>query len=263
MNMKLEVADVAKAQGTTEWRDDIKVFFTDYLMPILIAFVLMFFGIGLAIVMSLLIIIGVVAAIVLGLVVGIGGGIAVALMMALVRMAIANLLFGAVMLALAAYCLFNWDVVGTVLGLLVGLMVGWVARPWRDIARLGNIASMHALEFKREDGKVFRFVALNPDATLGFEPPLWQSTMLWCIVVLSIMIGGFILKWWGFVWGLLSASSLWSGIWWLFLEAEANAMVFGQLLTKEHVERNRLGQFAITLLRRARMILQTHFLRWV
>lgn len=253
---------MAKAREMAGWRDDIKVFFTDYIMPILIAFVLMFFSIGLAVVMSLLILIGIAAAIVLGLVLGIGGGIAIALMMALVRMALANLLFGAIALGIAAYFLFNWDLAGTILGLLVGLMIGWVARPWRDIARLGNVASMHALEFKREDGKVFRYVALSPNATLGFEPPLWQSTILWCIVVLSIMIGGFVLKWWGFVWGLLSASSLWSGVWWLFVEAEANAMIFGQLLTREGVEGSNIGRFAIGLLKRATMILRTHLLRW-
>lgn len=253
---------MAKVREMAEWRDDIKVFFTDYIMPILIAFVLMFFSIGLAVVMSLLILAAIAAAIILGLVVGVGGGIVIALMMALVRMAIANLLFGAVALGIAAYFLFNWDVVGTVLGLLVGLMIGWVARPWRDIARLGSVASTHASEFKREDGKVFRYVALNPNVTLGFEPPLWQSTILWCIVVLSIMIGGFVLKWWGFVWGLLSASSLWSGVWWLFVEAEANAMIFGQLLTREGIESNSIGRFAIGLLKRATTILRTHLLRW-
>ncbi|MCS7254711.1 MAG: hypothetical protein RMK18_11795 [Armatimonadota bacterium] len=253
---------MAKARGSAEWRDDLKIFFTDYIMPILIAFVLMFFGIGLAVVMSLLILIGLVAAIILVLALGIGGGIVLALMMASVRMAIANLLFGAIMLAMAVYCLFNWDVVSAILGFLVGLMIGWVARPWRDIARLGGVASSHASEFKREDGKIFRVVLLTPESTLGFEPPLWQSAILWSIVVLSIMVGGFVLKWWGFAWGVLAAASLWSGIWWLFVEAEANAMLFGQLLPKEYIERNKLGQLIVAVLRRAKMILRTHFLRW-
>lgn len=250
-------------QGSAEWRDDLRVLFTDYIMPILIAFVLMFFGIGLAIVMSLLILVAAVVAILLGLVVGVGGGITLALATASVRMAFANLLFGALTLAFAIYCMISMDTVATILGFLVGLMIGWVARPWREIARLAGIASAHASEFKREDGKAFRVVVLNPDRTLGFEPPLWQSTILWCIVVLSLMVGGFVLKWWGFVWGLVAVSSIWSGVWWLFVESEANAMLFGQLLPREHIERSRVGQITMSFLRRAKMILRTHFLRWM
>ena len=251
---------MANSEG--KWREDLKVFFTDYMMPILIAFVLMFFGIGLTIVSSLLVLIGVVIGLALCVLVGVIGGIAISLATASVRMAFSNLLFGLITLAFAAYCLLSGDVFSAILGLAIGLMIGWVARPWREIPERANVASSHATELKLGDGRTYRAVFLRPDMTLGFELPVWQSSMLWCIVVLSVMVGGFVLKWWGFVWGLLSASSIWSGIWWLFVEAEANAMLFGQLLQREQINKNRFGQALLGIAKRVKEFLYVHFLRW-
>jgi len=251
---------VSNSEG--RWREDLKVFFTDYLMPILIAFVLMFFGIGLAIVSSLLVLLGIVIGLVLCVVVGVIGGITILFATAYVRMAFSNLLLGLVTLAFAAYCLLNGDVFSVVLGFAIGLMIGWVARPWREISERAKVALPHATELKVNDGRIYRVVYLRPDMTLGFELPVWQSSILWCVVVLSVMIGGFVLKWWGFVWGLLSASSIWSGIWWLFVEAEANAMLFGQLLQKEQISKNRIGQTLLNIGKRAKEFLHIHFMRW-
>lgn len=249
------------ATGGASWREELRTALTDYILPMVIAVGLMFFGIGMMVVTSLLLIVGAVVGVALGLIVGIIGGLALTFSMAVVRLAFTNLLFGLITMALAGIYLFRGQIMFVILGAITGLLIGWVVRSWSDISVLANTVREHATERKFDD-KSYRILVLRPGATYGFEAPLWQSAVVWVIVVVVILIGGLAKGWWGLVWALLAASSLWSSIWWLFLEADSGAMLFGQLVTPEQLRQHPIGQRVLQALERVRQLMRVHFMRW-